>query len=231
MVKPPLERILPERPTLDFEGPFWRSGFSGVAGVDEVGRGALAGPLVAAAVVLPVSLGSAGTRLRKALAGVRDSKLMTAAQRIETAERIRDSAVGWAVSGVSADELDRIGVAAANRVAMEQAVAGLPCPIAALLLDARVIEADVPQVGLIKGDRRSLSVACASILAKVHRDALMVAHHERDGRYAFATHKGYGTPDHLAALTRHGPCDLHRRSFRWPGNEFVASPDDLAAKE
>ena len=231
MVTPPPERILPERPTLDFEGPFWRSGFSGVAGVDEVGRGALAGPLVAAAVVLPVSLGAAGTRLRKALAGVRDSKLMTAAQRVEMAKRIRDSAVGWSVDAVTADELDRVGVTAANRIAMERAVAGLANPVAALLLDARVIEADVPQVGLIKGDRRSLSVACAAILAKVHRDALMVAHHERDGRYAFAAHKGYGTPDHLSALTRHGPCDLHRRSFQWPGNETFAVPDGLAAKE
>lgn len=217
MATSPLERILPERPTLEFEEPFWRSGFSCVAGVDEVGRGALAGPLVAAAVVLPPSLGHASTRMGRALDGVRDSKLMTPAQRRDMAERIRETALGWAIAAIEADELDRIGVASANRIAMEQAVEALGIPADALLIDARVIETQHPQVGLIKGDRRSLSVACAAILAKVHRDAVMVAQHEADGRYRFDTHKGYGTPLHLHAIARHGPCQLHRRSFHLRG--------------
>ncbi len=217
MATSPPERFLPERPTLDHEEPFWRSGFSGVAGVDEVGRGALAGPLVAAAVVLPMSLGRGMTRLVTALDGVRDSKLMTAAQRVEMAERIREVAISWAIVGVEADELDRVGVASANRLAMERSVASLACPVSALLIDARVIEVDLPQVGLIKGDRRSLSIACAAILAKVHRDTIMVEQHSRDDRYLFSDHKGYGTPGHLAAIQLHGPCPLHRMSFRLPG--------------
>lgn len=212
------ERILPERPSLDGEESFWRSGFPRVAGVDEVGRGALAGPLVAAAVVLPASLGRSRTALVRALDGVRDSKQMTAAQRLAMAERIRAVALSWAVAGIEADELDRIGVASANRLAMERAVEGLGDTVSALLIDARVIEVDLPQVGLIKGDRRSLSIACAAILAKVHRDAIMVAQHDFDARYAFAAHKGYGTPVHCRAIERHGPCHLHRRSFRLPGS-------------
>ena len=213
----PPERSLPGRPTLDHEEPFWRFGFSEVAGVDEVGRGALAGPLVAAAVVLPMVAGRDKRRLIVALDGVRDSKQMTASQRIEMAGRIREVALDWSIVGVEADELDRVGVASANRLAMERSVASLACPVSALLIDARVIEVDLPQVGLIKGDRRSLSIACASILAKVHRDAIMVEQHARDARYRFADHKGYGTPDHLAAIHEHGPCVLHRMSFRLTG--------------
>ena len=216
MATPPPERFLPERPTLDHEEPFWRWGFSGVAGVDEVGRGALAGPLVAAAVVLPRSIGTGGQRLVRALEGVRDSKLMSAGQRVEMVERIRSAAVSWSISVVEAEELDRVGVASANRLAMERAVATLACPVSALLIDARVIETELPQVGLIKGDRLSLSIACAAILAKVHRDAIMREEHRRDDRYRFGAHKGYGTPDHLDALRAHGPCALHRLSFSLP---------------
>ena len=217
MTSIPPERSLPGRPTLEHEEPFWRTGFSEVAGVDEVGRGALAGPLVAAAVVLPASLGRSMGRLVAALDGVRDSKLMSAGQRIEMAKRIREVATSWSIVAVDADELDRVGVASANRLAMERSVGRLACPVSALLIDARVIDLDLPQVGLIKGDRRSLSIACAAILAKVHRDAIMVEQHSRDDRYRFADHKGYGTPDHLAAIQLHGPCAIHRMSFRLSG--------------
>ncbi len=216
MTTPPPERFLPERPTLDHEEPFWRSGFAGVAGVDEVGRGALAGPLVAAAVVLPRSTDADRQDLLRTLEGVRDSKLMTAPQRVEMVERIQAAAVAWAISAVDAGELDRVGVSSANRMAMERAVAALACPVSVLLIDARVIETGLPQVGLIKGDRLSLSIACAAILAKVHRDAIMREEHRRDDRYRFGAHKGYGTPDHLAALRTHGPCALHRLSFSLP---------------
>ena len=133
------------------------------------------------------------------------------------AARIRLVARSWSVFAVESDELDRIGVASANRVAMEGAVAGLGAPVSALLIDARVIEHGAPQVGLIKGDRHSLSIACAAILAKVHRDAIMVEQCSRHPAYRFSRHKGYGTPVHLAALRDHGPCPLHRQSFRMPG--------------
>lgn len=214
MASRPPERILPERPTLDHEEPFWRSGFSRVAGVDEVGRGALAGPLVAAAVVLPSVMGARARRLVLALGDIRDSKLMTAPQREAAVARIVACALASAVVAVEADELDRVGVSAANRLAMERAVDRLGCPADALLIDARTVEHDAPQVGLIKGDRHSLSIACAAILAKVHRDAIMSGHAEQDGRYRFAVNKGYGTPAHLDALRAHGPGPLHRMSFR-----------------
>ena len=201
------------RPTLEHEDAFWRLGFSLVAGVDEVGRGALAGPLVAAAVVLPAEWGCA--RLMGELDGVNDSKLLDPAQREALDGRIRRIARCFGFGIVEADELDLIGVSAANRLAMERAVEGLGSDIHAMLLDARVIEHPAPQVGLIKGDRRSVSVAAAAILAKVARDRLMVGHHGRDDRYGFDRHKGYGTPAHLGALRRHGPCQLHRRSFAW----------------
>lgn len=207
------ESFPPARPTLEHEEAFWRHGFSLVAGVDEVGRGALAGPLVAAAVVLPADWEC--IRLMDELDGVNDSKLLDPAQRETLDERIRGMARCFALGIVEAAELDAVGVSAANRLAMERAVEGLGADIHVLLLDARVIEHPAPQVGLIKGDRRSVSVAAASILAKVARDRMMVDHHGRDERYAFDRHKGYGTPAHLDALRRHGPCQLHRRSFAW----------------
>lgn len=206
-------RTLPEHPTLDHEEAFWRSGFSLVAGVDEVGRGALAGPLVAAAVILPA--GQRADSLGAALLGVTDSKLLDHATRVRLAASIRLWAAAWAFGVVEAGELDAIGVSAANRLAMERAVSGLRRAPDALLLDARVVDLHQPQVGLIKGDRISMSIASAAILAKVERDRMMVQHHETFDRYGFARHKGYGTAAHLAALHEHGPCSLHRQSFTW----------------
>lgn len=207
------EPLLPARPTLEYEETFWRHGFSLVAGVDEVGRGALAGPLVAAAVVLPGEWG--GDRLIGELDGVNDSKLLDATTRAALDQRVRLVARYFAFGIVEAPELDLVGVSAANRLAMERAVDGLGIDVHAMLLDARVIEHTAPQVGLIKGDRRSLSIAAAAILAKVARDCMMIDHHDRDDRYAFDRHKGYGTAAHLAALRRYGPCHLHRRTFAW----------------
>jgi ribonuclease HII len=200
-------------PTLDLERAFWRAGLTRVAGVDEVGRGALAGPLVAAAVVLPARAGPGLRRLRAALVRVRDSKMLPPAERVAIREEVAAHAEAVGLGLVEADELDRIGLAAANRVAMERAVLALPDEPATLLLDACVVDLDLPQVGPIRGDALSLSIAAASIVAKVARDALMVAHDRRDPRYGFAAHKGYGTADHRAALRRHGPGPLHRRCF------------------
>lgn len=184
-----------------------------MAGVDEVGRGALAGPLVAAAVVFPACDGSALRRLRRALATVRDSKLLSPEQRRALVEPITEAASGVAVGIVEVDELDAVGLGAANRLAMERAVFGLTASVDVLMLDACVLDLGVPQVGLIDGDARCLSIAAASIVAKVARDQIMIDLDEVDDRYAFAQHKGYGSALHQQRLRLHGPGPHHRRCF------------------
>ncbi|MCC6314755.1 MAG: ribonuclease HII [Thermomicrobiales bacterium] len=200
-------------PDFAFERVFWRIGLRAVAGVDEVGRGALAGPLVAAAVVFPARRGNAIARLASDLDGVRDSKLLTPIRRVALLETIHAAAVAVGVGMTDSVELDAIGLAAANRIAMERAVLALPDEPDALLLDACTIDLGMPQVGPIDADAHCLSVAAASIVAKVTRDALMVAADAIEPRYGFAGHKGYGSAFHLAMLGEHGPCPLHRRSF------------------
>lgn len=185
-----------------------------VAGIDEVGRGPLAGPVVAAAVVLPAFIDPAR------LEGVRDSKTLTARRRTELAMRIRAEALATGVGAASAADIDRNGLTAANRAAMTAALAatGLPCSV--LLLDAFVLpHQEAVQIGVIHGDSVCLSIACASVLAKVERDAMMDRLDETYPGYGFAAHRGYGTAAHLGALARLGPCPAHRRSFapvrRW----------------
>jgi len=173
----------------------------------------MAGPLVAAAVVLPASAGSDLRRLRAVLAGVRDSKLLAPEQRAALVPVIHSVAEAVAIGIVDVEELDVVGVGAANRLAMERAVLNLTSDVDALLIDAGVLELGAPQVGLIDGDARCLSIAAASIIAKVARDGMMVACHGIDPRYGFADHKGYCTPTHLAALAACGPGPWHRRSF------------------
>lgn len=198
---------------LDHERAFWRCGLERVAGVDEVGRGALAGPLVAAAVVLPACAGWELRRLRAALARVRDSKTLTPDQRESVLADVTDSAAGVAIGVVPPDELDAVGLGAANRLAMERAVLALADEPDALLLDACVVDLGLPQVGPIRADASCLSVAAASIVAKVARDRMMVDQCRLDPRYGFSLHKGYGTAVHLAALRRYGPSAIHRRCF------------------
>ncbi len=200
-------------PDLAHERLFWRIGLARVAGVDEVGRGALAGPLVAAAVLLPSCAGPALRRLRARLGGVRDSKQLTPEQRLALIGPIRAAAAAVALGAVDADELDAVGLGPANRLAMERAVLALSVPPDALLLDACVIDLDLPQIGLIDADARCLSVAAASIVAKVARDQIMTEGDRADPRYGFALHKGYGSPLHLARLAEHGPGPLHRHCF------------------
>jgi ribonuclease HII len=206
-------RSEPVAPSLDAERAFWRADHTIVAGVDEVGRGALAGPLVAAAVVFDACAGWDLRRLRTKLAAVRDSKALRPEIREALLGEITTCASALAIGIVEADELDQIGVGPANRVAMERAVLGLQETPHALLLDACVIDLGITQVGPIRGDASSLSIAAASIVAKVTRDQIMCNHHERDGRYHFAIHKGYGTSLHLEAIRTHGPGPIHRRSF------------------
>ena len=194
---------------LRWERRCWSDGYHAVAGIDEAGRGALAGPIVAAAVVFP-----AGTTRHGALKGVNDSKLLSPIQRSTAAEAIRSFAACWSVAAVDADVIDEIGIARANRLAMELAVEGLGREIEFALIDALTCELHVPQLGLIDGDALSLSIAAASILAKTERDKVMHDLHTVHGCYGFDRHVGYGTAQHLEALRAHGPCQIHRRTFR-----------------
>ena len=188
---------------LEFERAASAMGFARIAGVDEAGRGPLAGPIVAGAVIL-----------REALPGLNDSKQLTEARREALyAELLAGGhAIGCAV--VEAAEIDQIGIQQANYAAMARAVAALTPPPDYLLVDGFQVPGILqPQLRLIKGDARSLSIAAASIVAKVTRDRLMLAHDATHPGYGFARHKGYGTREHLDALARLGPCPIHRRSF------------------
>jgi ribonuclease HII len=199
---------------LGHEWALTQAGCLAIAGVDEAGRGAWAGPLVAAAVVLPVPSCADDADLLARLAGVRDSKALSADQREHLFPAIVAAARGVGIGTVPADELDRIGLGPANRLAWARAIGALPLVPDYLLLDAfRLPGVSQPQTPLVRGERESLSIAAASIVAKVHRDRLL---HALDGefpRYGFARHKGYGTAAHLAALLEHGPCLAHRFSF------------------
>jgi ribonuclease HII len=208
-----LNRSRETRQLLAHERALWDAGLELVAGVDEVGRGALAGPLVAAAVILPRDF-APQRRHWPEIHEIRDSKTLTPETRARLVPAICEMAKGVAIGIVEADELDTIGIAAANRLAMERAVEKLPVSAGALLIDALTIDVGLPQIGLIDGDARSLSIAAASIVAKVTRDRIMDECHSVDDRYGFGAHKGYGTAIHLAAIKRHGPCWCHRRSFR-----------------
>lgn len=193
------------RSLLRYERALWARGVTRVAGVDEVGVGPLAGPLVAAAVILPQEIG---------LRGVDDSKKLSAAVRERLSAEIRARAVAIGLGIATVEEVDRLNTFWAALLAMRRAVLALPLSAEHLLVDGRRIpDLDLPQERLIKGDSRSYSIAAASIVAKVERDAMMHAHDRAYPEYGFAHHMGYGTPEHLAALSRHGPCPIHRRSF------------------
>jgi ribonuclease HII len=192
------------RCTLRYEKLAWASGARLVAGVDEVGRGSLFGPVVAAAVVLDSSY-----RIR----GLRDSKLLPAKRREVLAERIREHAVAWSVAAVDAARIDQINIYQASRVAMQQAVALLAPAPDHLLTDAMKLDCDLPQQAIIHGDALSASIAAASILAKVERDRMITAWDPVFPAYGLASNKGYSAPKHLAALRQHGPSALHRQSF------------------
>jgi ribonuclease HII len=195
-------------PSLEFEALLWQAGIPRVAGIDEAGRGAWAGPVCAAAVILPPD-----PSLLQALDGVRDSKLMSPAQRERWAPRIRELAAAWGVGFASAAEIDTLGILPATRLAALRALEG--CPADHLLTDLLLFrELELSQTALVKGDRRSLSVAAASVLAKTARDARMLELDWEYPGYGFARHKGYGTQGHRAALSRLGLCQEHRKSFR-----------------
>jgi ribonuclease HII len=190
------------------ENALRRYGFVSVAGVDEVGRGCLAGPVMAGAVVLDPD---------RHIPGLADSKLLTAGERDRLYDAIVRRARSWAVAEVSAEEIDRINIHQATLRAMQRAVLALaPLPDAVLVDAFRIPELPMAQRGVVKGDRHCAAIAAASIVAKVTRDRLMDLLHTDDPRYGFDRHKGYATADHLAAVARHGYSPAHRRSFRPP---------------
>ncbi len=198
-----------ERPTFAEEERLWQAGFRAVAGLDEAGRGALAGPVVAAAVIPPPY-----ARREGVWAQVQDSKLLTPGERSALVEAIQAAALAWAIGSASAIEIDHMGIGPATRLAMRRAVEALSPRPDYLLLDwVQLTTVNIHQESFTKGDRRIVSIAAASILAKTHRDRLLVELDRLHPDYGFAQHKGYGTAAHLEALRRHGPCPEHRHSF------------------
>lgn len=198
-------------PDIEQEQLLQAQGYRLIAGIDEAGRGCWAGPVVAAAVVL----GDAVMADPSLIAGVNDSKQLSAAQRARLAHTIREHTAAFAVGVVPAFLIDCFGIVAATRLAMELAVLHLPLMPDALLIDAVTLPTcSLPQRALIRGDSISLSIAAASIIAKTTRDQLMNAWDHQLPAFGFGKHKGYGTAAHARALRQHGPTALHRRSFR-----------------
>jgi ribonuclease HII len=187
-----------------FERELHARGFRAVAGVDEVGRGSLFGPVFAAAVILSPE---------RPVRGLNDSKLLEPERREVLAERIRERALAWAVAAVDAATIDHVNIYQATRMAMRSAVLQLAPPPDFVLIDAVPIEVEVPQRPIIKGDARCQAIAAASIIAKVARDACMRVWDEVFPQYGLASHKGYSTPEHLQAIRELGPTPLHRLSF------------------
>jgi ribonuclease HII len=196
-----------------FERDSLKRGDHPVAGVDEAGRGPLAGPVVAAAVVLPDAWLQSG--LPAGLSGLTDSKQLTEAQRERFFEQLTaDSGIRYGIASADAMAIDQGNILQATHQSMNAALARLSPAPAHVLVDGRPVRSlAFPQTALVKGDSRSYSIAAASVLAKVTRDRCMLEYHERWPEYGFAEHKGYGTPQHLAAIAAHGPCPIHRMTF------------------
>jgi ribonuclease HII len=198
------------RPDLREEMTLYRQGYRLVAGLDEAGRGSWAGPVVAGAVILP--LGNDG--LEQALDGVRDSKALSPSERERLYGVIQAKALAVGVGMVPPGQIDELGIVPATKEAMALAIAQLPFPPDFLLVDFLALpRLDYPQKSIVHGDALSFSIAAASIVAKVSRDRFMVELDSQHPGYGFASHKGYGTPQHRAALYRLGPCPIHRFSY------------------
>jgi len=210
---------------LDFsiERSYWKRGLEHVAGVDEAGRGPLAGPVVAAAVLFPQEVW---------IQGVDDSKNITPRHREELYDIIMECALSVGVGIVSHEVIDEINIYQATMRAMGEAVARLePIPAHLLIDGPRYQNEPVPHTAIVGGDARCFTIAAASIIAKVTRDRLMVEYHKEFPSYGFARHKGYGTREHLEALRNYGPCQIHRRSFRMPARQTHRGPDEPGRPE
>lgn len=189
-----------------YERSLYQQGVEYIAGVDEAGRGCLAGPVVAAAVILPHEW---------TVWEVNDSKQLPESKREELFSRIQEQAVSWGVGIIPETVIDQVNILQATYRAMEQAIAALDTTPQYLLLDAVTLKnVQIPQRGIPKGDSLSISIAAASILAKVTRDRLMIEYDKQYPDYGFARHKGYGTKQHRQAIATHGPCPIHRKTFR-----------------
>lgn len=189
-----------------FERALTSFGYQFICGIDEAGRGPLAGPVVAAAVILPPSC---------SIRGIRDSKELTPLQRDSLFDPIMNQAISVGVGIVDNETIDRINILQATLLAMKEAVSKLAQKPDYLLIDALTLpEIKIPQKGIIRGDAQSVSIAAASIIAKVTRDRLMDQYHHEFPEYNFAVHKGYGTKEHFAKVRAYGPCRLHRKTFR-----------------
>lgn len=199
-------RDRPEAPfsRIQYEQELWAQGFESIAGIDEVGRGCLFGPVVAAAVILPPGL---------LLSEVRDSKQLSPKQRVKLYDEITTVAVSWAVGVVSVEEIEKINIKQASRFAMKLAVSGLKVAPEWLLIDAESIELPLPQTSLIKGDDLSQSIAAASIVAKVTRDLMAQEWELEFPGYGLVRNKGYASAEHWAGLALQGPTSLHRATF------------------
>lgn len=201
--------LLPDAPDLTFETALWQEGITTIAGVDEAGRGAWAGPVVAAAVILPINFSVSSFPMRP-----RDSKQLSAEKRASLEPVIKAQALAWGIGCADNMEIDLSGIIAATRAAMTRALEALKPAPQHLLIDALFLpEIYTSQTALIKGDQRSLSIAAASILAKTSRDRWMEALAQTEPGYLFERNKGYGTRAHQEALARHGACQAHRFSF------------------
>lgn len=202
--------------SLIHERNYYQMGCKTIFGIDEAGRGPWAGPVAAGAVALPLNRND----LQKALAGVRDSKLMTPLQRETLVDTIKEVAIAWGIGHASAREIDDMGIVPATKTAMQRALANAladnnlepDC----LFLDYMLWpeRRDIPQVSIVSGDQHSLSIACASVLAKVWRDEFMLELDAEFPQYSFAKHKGYGTTEHRQALEQYGPTEFHRQYFK-----------------
>ncbi len=201
---------------IQFENRLWKKGIRYIAGVDEVGRGPLAGPVVAASVIFPRDT---------YLEGIKDSKCLSPLQRESFYTKIIKEALAFSIGRAETPLIDQINILQASFIAMKRALYDLPISPEHILVDGFPIPSlSFPQTSIIRGDQSSLSIAAASILAKVYRDRWMEGYDIRFPQYAFARNKGYPTAEHLQALIKHGPCEIHRKSFR-PVQESSSQPD------
>jgi len=206
----------PKTASLIHERSYYQMGCEIIFGIDEAGRGPWAGPVSAGAVALPLKRKD----LNKALTGVRDSKEMTPNQREELVDTIKEVALAWGVGHTTAREIDEMGIVPATKTAMQRALANAledtDLEPDCLFLDYMLWpeRRDIPQVSIVSGDKHSLSIACASVIAKVWRDTFMLELDAEFPQYGFAKHKGYGTVDHRRALEQYGPTDFHRKYYK-----------------
>lgn len=200
------------KPDFSYENALFEKGFKMVAGVDEVGRGPVAGPIVSAAVIMNPEA--------KIIEGITDSKALTSAKRAKLKEEIMKNCLAWNISEISGFVIDKEGISKANRLALKSAVLGLKIRPDYTLIDFFTLQPDILSTGIVKGDLKVYSIACASILAKVYRDDIMVSYASKYPEYKFDQNKGYLTKFHLEAISEHGFCEVHRQSF-WPVREMI----------